>query len=549
MRPVRNLLRAVMLTLLLAASLPPILAAPLFKGEDRVVIYGDSITQQLLYSRYLQQYIFCRYPDMKIRFYNAGWDGDTAGRAYNRLERDVLVLNPTVVTLFFGMNDGGYKAVNDATVTTYRTNMEKLIKALQEKKIRVVVFSPGCVDYDRRPNLGTADYNKALEALGKAAEELAKKYNCPYADVHHAMLSFQASEKAKDSNFTMIPDSVHPNAAGHLVMAHAMLECLGAEPMPALGDMDISSGKGNGLKLVSKDGSKIVLETLGNSCVPFWFDEPGAHAMQRSGFINMAGQRLTVRGLTGKYTATIDGKIVGQFSADQLSSGVMIPGNYSRQGKLVHDMVANKERFYFSSWRVMRLGMADMPDIKKCVENTMENDDSIHNYIYKSASASAKMLIYLIPAPDGFNIARGKKYVPSDPNKFGWGVNGLLDGSWEQDSQHCWASGNSPKFPKTVTIDLEKTARINAVAAGVPNFGSTRTIKVAVSTDGKQYTEVGSHVFTQGQEERYIYKFAPVNARYVQLIYPDYYDKVVNYPSTFSFTTEVEVYSEDAPGS
>ena len=62
------------------------------KADDRIVIYGDSITEQRIYSRYLQQYLYCRYPELKLKFFNAGWGGDTAVGALNRLERDVLVL-------------------------------------------------------------------------------------------------------------------------------------------------------------------------------------------------------------------------------------------------------------------------------------------------------------------------------------------------------------------------------------------------------------------------------------------------------------------------
>ena len=88
-------------------------AAPVFQANDRIVIYGDSITEQRLYSRFLQQYLFVRYPEMKLRVFNAGWSGDQAAGALGRLERDVLYLKPTVVTLFFGMNDGWYSAISD----------------------------------------------------------------------------------------------------------------------------------------------------------------------------------------------------------------------------------------------------------------------------------------------------------------------------------------------------------------------------------------------------------------------------------------------------
>ena len=79
--------------LLLLASLAQ--AEFLLKDGDRVVFLGDSITERGPYPRYVQQYIYCRYPDLNIRFFNAGWSGDTAKGALARLERDVFSLNPT----------------------------------------------------------------------------------------------------------------------------------------------------------------------------------------------------------------------------------------------------------------------------------------------------------------------------------------------------------------------------------------------------------------------------------------------------------------------
>lgn len=63
------------------------------------MIYGDSITEQRLYSRYVQHYIQCRYPEINIIFFNADWGGDTAAGALKRLERDVLVLKPTLESI------------------------------------------------------------------------------------------------------------------------------------------------------------------------------------------------------------------------------------------------------------------------------------------------------------------------------------------------------------------------------------------------------------------------------------------------------------------
>src|SRR3954466_9344547 len=89
------------------------------KSGDRVVFFGDSITEQRLYTSYVQQFVISRYPDLNVTFINSGWTGDTVNGnpcvpcagvgALARIERDVVAYKPTVVTLLFGMNDGLYK--------------------------------------------------------------------------------------------------------------------------------------------------------------------------------------------------------------------------------------------------------------------------------------------------------------------------------------------------------------------------------------------------------------------------------------------------------
>src|SRR6266550_2666162 len=45
---------------------------------DRVVFLGDSITEQRLYTTYIEAYALTRYPKWKLSFRNVGWGGDTS---------------------------------------------------------------------------------------------------------------------------------------------------------------------------------------------------------------------------------------------------------------------------------------------------------------------------------------------------------------------------------------------------------------------------------------------------------------------------------------
>ncbi len=149
-----------------------------------------------------------------------------------------------------------------------------------------------------------------------------------------------------------------------------------------------------------------------------------------------------------------------------------------------------------------------------------------------------------LPANAGPNLALGQPAVCSDPNTHGWSE-GLTDGSWDAGAPTTFATNEANTFPKTVTVQLKKAAAVSLVAVGVPPFGSTKTITVSLSADGQAFQEVGSYVFSLRKEEKYLFRFAPVSARFVRLTFPDHYDEAVGYPPTFVFATEMEVY---APG-
>lgn len=145
--------------------------------------------------------------------------------------------------------------------------------------------------------------------------------------------------------------------------------------------------------------------------------------------------------------------------------------------------------------------------------------------------------------PDlGHNLAHGCTWESSDKNTYGWDT-GLTDGSYAEFPPNCYATSNTDTFPKHVTIDLKKAQPLNLVRVGVPTVGSTKTIAVSVSTDGKTFREVGRHVFPLGKAERAGLNFPDAETRYIRITYLDHHEKLSGeYPNTFAFTTEVEAF-------
>lgn len=145
--------------------------------------------------------------------------------------------------------------------------------------------------------------------------------------------------------------------------------------------------------------------------------------------------------------------------------------------------------------------------------------------------------------PDlGNNVAIGKPYTTSDPNPWGW-EDGLTDGSWAGEKGACFATRNSPAFPKHVTVDLGKSYPLTAIRCGVPDFGSTHRIAVLTSADGKDFREAGTHQFAQGAEEVATIPVDNREARYVRVSFLENHQRDERFDRNFAFLTELEVYA------
>jgi lysophospholipase L1-like esterase len=202
----------------------------MLKQGDRVVFFGDSITEFGNYTNPVESYLTLRYPELKLTFFNAGWAGDRTDGALYRLERDVLKLKPTLVTLCFGMNDGYYMKAEASIGDLYVANLTQLVQKIRASGARVAMLSVGIVDEEGEKNSWMKDINynaSGLEMIRKRAMDFAKKQNIPIVDIHSLMSEVTAKARAADKDFSMHPDGIHPDEGGGMIMAYALLKSLG----------------------------------------------------------------------------------------------------------------------------------------------------------------------------------------------------------------------------------------------------------------------------------------------------------------------------------
>ena len=170
-------------------------------GEDRVVFMGDSITEgwPLAESFPGKPYI------------NRGISGQTSPQMLVRFRQDVIDLRPSVVVILAGTND---IAGNTGPMTIEQTeeNIESMADLATQNHIKVVLCSVlPAYDFPWSPGLEPAP---KIDRVNGWMKEYAASKGYVYVDYHSAMKDQRDGLPANLSK-----DGVHPNAAGHAIMA------------------------------------------------------------------------------------------------------------------------------------------------------------------------------------------------------------------------------------------------------------------------------------------------------------------------------------------
>ena len=345
------------------------------RDGDRVVFYGDSITDQRLYTTFAETYVVTRFPRMNVSFVHSGWGGDRVtggggGPEDVRLWRDVLTYNPTVVTIMLGMNDGRYRAFDQTIFDEFASGYKHIVEVLKRQLpgVRVTVIQPSPYDDVTRAPTFEGGYNQVLLRYGEFLKQLASEQGLGLSDLNSSITAALQKANGLDAAAAarLIPDRIHPGAGGHLLMAEALLKAWNA---PALvTDVEIDAGRKEPVRerntrVSELRPSKGVSWIQTDEALPMPMDPRGAGiplAIRSSDVMEALNQEtLTVRGLSsGRYALKIDGEPVESFTAEQLAAGVNLAGlatPMARQAAEVHALTLRHNNLHAARWRQVQV--------------------------------------------------------------------------------------------------------------------------------------------------------------------------------------------------
>lgn len=343
-------------------ALPP---ATLLKKGQRVAIVGDSITEQKLYSKYIELYLTLCVPELDLKIIQLGWGGETAGGFANRMNNDLLPWKPDVVTLCYGMNDGGYKPFEESTGSRYRGSLNDVVGRIEKAGGIAVVGSPGAVDTKYfgksgdRPNDRPKMYNATLAKLRDIAHALADEHHLPFANIFDPMTAaMEAAKKTLGEDYDVCGrDGVHPGPNGHLVMAYGFLRALGLDGDIGQITLDLAKGEAtasDGHRVLSADKTKVEIES---TRYPFSFFGDGKSSGGTWSILpfvpfNAELNRLSfkVKGLEAPKAQVTWGRLSKSFSRAELEAGINLADQFeetpfTERFRQIDALVAAKQNF------------------------------------------------------------------------------------------------------------------------------------------------------------------------------------------------------------
>ena len=305
---------------------------------DRVAFYGDSITAQRYYTRFMEDFALTRYPQMHVAFFNAGVPGDRVSGGYTgdvtlRLNRDLFPLQPTVVTIMLGMNDGYYVAYDPKFQAIFEDGYRKLLASIQTTlpQARVTLISP--TPYDEVTH-GTEfpQYDQVITRYAAFVKDLATSSHLGFSDFNQRIASLDSAALARNPSLAalLVPDRIHPSEAAHWVMAAALARSWGLSPVVSVIRLDAASAKpvateNTQITGLTNAGGKLAWTQTDNA-LPLPLDLENSmtlFVLTITDLADMDRQILRVDNLSAAYyTLKIDGRTISSFSSDRLAAGV-----------------------------------------------------------------------------------------------------------------------------------------------------------------------------------------------------------------------------------
>jgi lysophospholipase L1-like esterase len=163
------------------------------------------------------------YPRVRIRVLNTGIGGNRVTDLAARWSSDVLDLQPAWLSVMIGINDV-WRQFDRPTDTDqvgpgrFESVYRELLARTRPRLKGLVLMTPYFLEANRSDPM-----RARMDEYGRIVQTLARQFDAVYVDTQAAFDRYLAHRPSA----SLCADRVHPNKAGHLIIASALLTELG----------------------------------------------------------------------------------------------------------------------------------------------------------------------------------------------------------------------------------------------------------------------------------------------------------------------------------
>lgn len=194
----------------------------------RILFQGDSVTDCQRkyedpkdlgqgYVKFTVEAIKNAFSDTDIEFINRGISGNRTENLLDRVDKDLIDLQPDIVTILIGVNDTWHRYMIDleTPVERFRANYDTILNRIKnETNAKIVMLEPFIL-YNMGKDDMRADLNEKIDVIRQLAMQ--------YADAFIPLDGMFVEANVNGiPNVELSPDGVHPDTAGKKLIADAL---------------------------------------------------------------------------------------------------------------------------------------------------------------------------------------------------------------------------------------------------------------------------------------------------------------------------------------
>jgi acyl-CoA thioesterase-1 len=205
-------------------------------ANQTILFIGDSITDAsrdynnpdsmgVGYASMASAWLDATYPQLNLKFYNRGINGNKTKDLRARWDEDCIALKPDWVSIMIGVNDSWRFVDHNDYVSPeeFEDNYRTILESAREKlDCRFILIEPFLLHID---GLNYEKWHNDLDPKIQIIRRLSREYQTLYVPFDGVFASVSGIRPPA----FWAEDGVHPSNAGHMLMAKTWLNAVGAK--------------------------------------------------------------------------------------------------------------------------------------------------------------------------------------------------------------------------------------------------------------------------------------------------------------------------------